>query len=430
MAADNLRVLFVLRYGLPSERLRANMLASLVQQRSTFFEQQLHIRSIEARTVNWPQSWSYGAGQLQSHSVCEELRGQTNDLRHRLELLRSWQPNVISFVKLPPLEPFWRNQFPQALLVVDVVDNVALIRQLMERTRHTGGCSFDLALVQTNATRQLLHSSSNPSTRAMRVAVIPHQHTNFGDWRVRTPGRRRPQTVGILIGSKWQHPSADELLKLAQACCPLELTLAVFFERQEEANKPNAAGGPQTTVTRFECAGTHVARRSSASASQRAGVLVSSRGARPYADDVVFNFSEQALYNDVSWVNEVNIGLLWPPGTNLDDLPHRPPTRLLFWWSHGIPAIFFPYAAYSEVATRFGYRLPNGALPQARSVAEFHAMAAAFVAYAALRTHLSSVGLEASRHFSVESIAAQYLSAIREHVQTNTTYRPRRPLAV
>ena len=54
----------------------------------------------------------------------------------------------------------------------------------------------------------------------------------------------------------------------------------------------------------------------------------------------------------------IDIGLVWPPSNQLGSgfaKVNRPPTRMHWWWSQGIPTIGFPMVAYVEQAKRVGY---------------------------------------------------------------------------
>ena len=334
-APDALRVLFVLRTGLPSERLRANMLGSVMQQRRDALQKRMR-RSIEVRFVPAPLSWHRSVGMVRRRVACEGSLNKST--LQRLNQLREWQPNVLVFVKLPPLEPNWQRLFPRALLVVDVVDNLELLHQLAKAgQRQPAGCFFDLALVQSNASRELLLEAARVSLAAPpQVAVVPHQHTNLGGWTRNSAALdeqlRRPRAVGMLVGSRHQLPSNATLVQLAEACCSLHLTLAVYFEHQEEALRSRTAG-PLTTVTKYECTRGRFlgSTRSSKLPLQVTGRLTRTIATQSLVDNRWFNFSAQALYNNVGWVEQIDLALLWPANATRPDVLHRPPTRLLFW---------------------------------------------------------------------------------------------------
>ena len=54
------------------------------------------------------------------------------------------------------------------------------------------------------------------------------------------------------------------------------------------------------------------------------------------------------------------VGLVWRPGHQQGGpmaIHNRPPTRMHWWFSHGIPVIGYPMAAYLDAARRVGYPL-------------------------------------------------------------------------
>lgn len=44
--------------------------------------------------------------------------------------------------------------------------------------------------------------------------------------------------------------------------------------------------------------------------------------------------------------------LVWPPEASEFTVKYRPITRLITWWSLGIPTIYYPYQSYLDVASR------------------------------------------------------------------------------
>ena len=411
-----MRVLFVLRTGLPSERLRANMLGDVMRQRQASLKDKLGIHSLEVRFLRAPLRTGFleALTSLENHVGCEGALEPNEALSLKLKALRQWQPNVVTFVKLPPLEPEWQRHFPHALLVVDVVDNLQLIEQLANSAQQRpGGCSFHLALIQTDATRKLLLEATNGSAAMLpQLAIVPHQHTNLGGWRTAAgQSARRPRHVGLLVGSNHQRPRRTVLDHLAEACCSLHLTLLVFFEQQEKASRAGVYG-PLTDVTRYQCSSGHYRGDATTSrAVQTPGRLAHVASSHSqFRDSRIFNFSEQSLYNDVGWLQEVDLALLWPGSTD-KLVMHRPPTRLLFWMSHGVPALFYPLNSYLEAAASVNYRLPDRSLPSVTSPAHFHTQTAKLLDRPDVRAHMVTEGLRAASEYTPEAVAAKYLAA-------------------
>ena len=71
---------------------------------------------------------------------------------------------------------------------------------------------------------------------------------------------------------------------------------------------------------------------------------------------------DQRKYH-VGVASGVDLAVLWPPN-HLETTMHRPPTRLLYWWAHGVPTVFFPYKSYEEVAEAAGYVLTTASAGQ------------------------------------------------------------------
>ena len=72
-------------------------------------------------------------------------------------------------------------------------------------------------------------------------------------------------------------------------------------------------------------------------------------------DDVT---GQQKYYESTVVRDQVDVALLWRPGNQLGGslaVANRPPTRLAWWWSHGVPTVGYPMVAYVEAARRVGY---------------------------------------------------------------------------
>jgi len=75
--------------------------------------------------------------------------------------------------------------------------------------------------------------------------------------------------------------------------------------------------------------------------------------------------------------DEIDVALLWLPGNQLGTnlaIANRPPTRLAWWWSHGVPTLGYPMVAYVEAAQRAGY--PRQLLNLTRPTDIVHALCA------------------------------------------------------
>ena len=74
----------------------------------------------------------------------------------------------------------------------------------------------------------------------------------------------------------------------------------------------------------------------------------------PLDDDT----QQRGYYRSPQLHETVDLGLLWRPGNQAGSpfaVANRPPTRMAWWWSHGVPTLGYPMAAYTEGAARARY---------------------------------------------------------------------------
>jgi len=315
-----------------------------------------------------------------------------------------------------------------------------------------------LLIVQTDATAAHIERSRPTAAEARRspellsrtaplLAVVPHQHTNVGGWRVRKPvaSLRPVRKIGILAGNRMNKPSENETLQLATAACDIAgASLVVINE--------NKVGGRRATITTYTCdrrrtlvlppRNTHGQNPSRSQLGKDCGKLKN-------APTTCFSMSSQAFYHDVPWIDEIDVALLWPSQQNYrsNELEARPPTRMLFWWSHGVPTIFYPFAAYVEVARAAGYELPARSprkagkvrprlagwaaadmspvvatataalrLPVATSIVVFSQVLRRLVSDSGARRTLADVGLLAVQRYSPMAVGVQLLRAAHDAV--------------
>ena len=67
---------------------------------------------------------------------------------------------------------------------------------------------------------------------------------------------------------------------------------------------------------------------------------------------------QQRYYSSAELLDLVDVGLVWRPGHQQGGplaIRNRPPTRMHWWWSHGIPVIGYPMNAYVDAARRAHY---------------------------------------------------------------------------
>jgi hypothetical protein len=120
-------------------------------------------------------------------------------------------------------------------------------------------------------------------------------------------------------------------------------------------------------------------------------------------------------------VDDVDIAIIWPQDDGHLETYFKPVTRLVYWWSHGVPVIFYPTQTYSEAALAAGYPLAATTVQQVEWWME------RLVASAALRKEVAALGLRAAAAYSMEGTAARYehafcpyaSGALREELTTS-----------
>ncbi|KAK3282849.1 hypothetical protein CYMTET_9434 [Cymbomonas tetramitiformis] len=104
-------------------------------------------------------------------------------------------------------------------------------------------------------------------------------------------------------------------------------------------------------------------------------------------------------------VEGVDIAIVWPSAIIDREVFFKPVTRLVYWWSHGIPTIFYPTQSYAEISLALGYPLA------ARTTEEVLQWMEKLVESSEFRQTVSKIGIEGAKLFGMEGSAGQYLSA-------------------
>lgn len=109
----------------------------------------------------------------------------------------------------------------------------------------------------------------------------------------------------------------------------------------------------------------------------------------------------------------MDVALLWPPeaqGLAGYATFHRPPTRLYYWWSLGVPVLSYPMPAYIEAGRRAGY---PAELLHLRSAAEVQSALCA-VRQPGVRKCLRRIALDGAKQSSPQASAFGLLRAACE----------------
>jgi hypothetical protein len=124
-------------------------------------------------------------------------------------------------------------------------------------------------------------------------------------------------------------------------------------------------------------------------------------------EPTVSNGWHQAAFHE--GLDDVDVAVIFPPNTtDITQTVLRPVTRLAFWWSHGVPVVYFPTATYVEAAqvTNVGDELACATVECV--VERILALSQDPVRRCA---HAAAV-LEASRHFEVQASATQFVDTV------------------
>jgi len=444
---EPLRVVFLSRGRAGSSGLRVHMLVAAMEQWHAKLESQLRF-SFSVSIASVGTGYAPNQSRIDSLLSGREARGTI--------------PDVVVLLKSQPRSSLFRTLAQRCiLLAVDVVDfgpisdyvisSHGLLIPPMERggleraaTEPLGPGPAErahapaavsaadspaealrpLVIVQTRATvSHIRRSYVRAQNRTALLAVVPHQHTNVGAWRVRQPeAAARPlRRIALLAGDTRNVPSVDVLEQLAEAACSANVTLVVVNQhtRAGSATRLHTYICDETGRAVLPPVGSRKLPSLPGPALRKAAKLKSHyRAYQEYRDGPTYNFSSQRVFHDEPWLGEIDAGLIWAAPRNLrgNELEARPSTRLLFWWSHGVPAIFYPFQACLEAAADHKYVLPGGRTPVARSTDEFATLLRALAADADARCALAKAGLKAATKFSPYGVAATMLQALRQAV--------------
>lgn len=249
-----------------------------------------------------------------------------------------------------------RCKHHDALVLFDCVDRHGCFR----RQEVLSSAEFrwvDGFLTQTETHKRWIASLGRTA------ALLPHPHGNSGGWGRARAARPRVRRVGLLVGTRRNVPAPSDLQALAGACCRAGAELLLV-------QAPNALEGRSAFSAEAQpCAAADKASSLQAPRHCAAIRCDEPQPARELFDGAVprgalrtmeEDFGGQALhYNSSSLADlTVDVALLWPPvASNLSAFAvhNRPPTRMHFWWSLGVPVVGYPMPAYVEAARRAGY---------------------------------------------------------------------------
>ena len=250
----------------------------------------------------------------------------------------------------------------RALVLVDSIDNHRAYSPSTMQNEHY--LAMDGVIVQTEAHAALLEGWG-------RLAVVlPHPHGNLGLWGVTNQVRQDVRGIGFVAQDQRNMPTREDMRLILRACCRSNVTLYLVSSRSnglvvravphpnctgwnldEEPERGERALGPQRYS--ISC----LAQRAAGAASRDARGFATSLQ-NLYHSATLDPTRQRRYYESADLLKHVDIGLVWRPGHQQGGniaIGNRPPTRLHWWWSHGLPAIGYPMNAYLEAAGRADY---------------------------------------------------------------------------
>lgn len=318
-----------------------------------------------------------------------------------------------------------------ALYVHDMIDNKEMlgpnVRQIMDEARTKGvrekfPYNIDTLLVSTHFHQNLLEKYFT-----QHAVVVPHQHTNimsrhssperFRNLRggaLRLPDGKKKSFHGTLgfVSAEENELNEDELGRLKKiVCCKHGMRLRII--KQDGSGKVHFV---HTEVKDYVCDSVKPAYSSFESGMKRKD-LISKWGKIMSPEDL---WETQEPFHRNSTLDDIDLALVWPPRGDYDmlHLAARPVTRLVHWWSHGVPTIYFPYMSYTETADAYGYYNCDelGLLPlrYATSMKVVDTLISVLLKNPSLRDCLSARGRQIAELFSPKIIASRFVRVLEE----------------
>ena len=253
-----------------------------------------------------------------------------------------------------------------AIVLVDSIDNHRAFNRRDLGNEHYG--AMDAIIVQTQKHAAWLAEQGHTAL------VVPHPHGNLGAWSVASHVRPTIRGVGFVASDAKNMPTQSDLRMIVRACCRFNATLYIVgtggaafrFKQQncteedlmaaaenrhwaEEGRSPCAASGPHGNQ--------HPGRATAVRFGTSGGPLMSNFGAEALAQ-LRDETGQRKYYESTRLLELIDVGVLWRPGRQQGSafaIRNRPPTRMHWWWSHGIPVIGYPMEAYLDAGRRVSY---------------------------------------------------------------------------
>lgn len=252
-----------------------------------------------------------------------------------------------------------------ALVLVDCIDNHRAYTASNLHNVHYE--AMDAIVVQTSA-----HAAMVASLGRLAV-VLPHPHGNLGSWGVANEVRHRVRNLGFVSADARNMPTGEDMRLFRRACCRMNVTLYMLSSKSSGlgmrpvalncsnmATQPSSAPWQPHQNSSLSC----LTRHAESAAARRSSIGFAAELRTGYSSSQIQDPTRQRRYYDTpEMLDLIDVGLVWKPGHQQGGqiaVLNRPPTRLHWWWSHGLPVIGYPMIGYVDAAQRAGY--PSGLL--------------------------------------------------------------------
>ena len=366
--AEGAHVVFIGTSGLGSMVMRGQLTNSLLNQSFA-----LHGARSSYITVTSPTNTSFFSTMIESHF--DQIGG----------------PSACVIIKYSVAWVGAACRRRGALVLVDSIDNFRAYSKSTLANEHYS--AMDGIIVQTE-----FHASLVASWGHVAV-LLPHPHGNLNSWSVADGVRERVRGVGFVMQDSKNMPTNVDMHKILRGCCRANTTLYLVSSRSDGLQvRPythrNCTNGLWDDGAGDTSRGGHH-KEQQQSQQQYVDGEQRSETARSSLSPCVSRFgmgsnggehtrkhgggtgfatrwstfgshltsladpTRQKRYYDAQQVLDlIDVGVVWRPGHQQGGkiaVDNRPPTRMHWWWSHGIPVIGYPMQAYLDAARRAGY---------------------------------------------------------------------------
>jgi hypothetical protein len=292
-----------------------------------------------------------------------------------------------------------KKHSPKSLIFLDILDNYK------DEELPATGPLVDLIEGSTITGADYVLTQSKIVQGQQPTQIWYHQHTNAGPWEVKQAAdvTRDVKVIGFLCGGTGTMADEKTLAAVGKMACKHSAVLRVYNQELDDNNNIDFR------ITDWGCEGKQVGvpHIDSGSGTGSSGAKTS-RGSPSAASGLAPLAQAQMKFHQ--GISDVDIAFLWPPDDLVTTL-YRPPTRLLYWWSHGVPTVFFPYKSYVEVSEASGYSVDSVNMSSA-SLPGIEAILATLATNTSVRQSLHKLGLEAARWYSTEAQALKLANIV------------------